>query len=45
MAMPTVRNIIEELHRTLRVQAAPRGHSMEAQVRRSSSPQSARTHG
>ena len=33
MAMLTVRNIPEEVHRALRVRAARRGHSMEAEVR------------
>jgi plasmid stability protein len=33
MAMLTVRNITEEVHRALRVRAAQRGHSMEAEVR------------
>ena len=33
MAMLTVRNITDELHRALRVRAAQRGHSMEAEVR------------
>ena len=33
MAMLTVRNIPDEVHRTLRVRAALRGHSMEAEVR------------
>jgi antitoxin FitA len=33
MAMLTVRNITEELHRALRARAAQRGHSMEAEVR------------
>jgi plasmid stability protein len=33
MAMLTVRNISDELHRALRVRAAQRGHSMEAEVR------------
>ena len=33
MAMLTVRNITDEVHRALRVRAAPRGHSMEAEVR------------
>ena len=33
MAMLTVRNITDEVHRTLRVRAAQRGHSMEAEVR------------
>lgn len=33
MAMLTVRNIPEEVHRALRMRAAQRGHSMEAEVR------------
>jgi plasmid stability protein len=33
MAMLTVRNITAEVHRALRVRAAQRGHSMEAEVR------------
>jgi len=33
MAMLTVRNIPEEVHRALRVRAAQHGHSMEAEVR------------
>lgn len=33
MAMLTVRNIPDEVHRALRVRAAQRGHSMEAEVR------------
>jgi antitoxin FitA len=33
MAMLTVRNIPDELHRALRVRAALHGHSMEAEVR------------
>ena len=33
MAMLTVRNLSEEVHRALRVRAAKRGHSMEAEVR------------
>ncbi len=33
MAMLTVRNISDEVHRTLRLRAAQRGHSMEAEVR------------
>ena len=33
MAMLTVRNIPDELHRALRVRAAQHGHSMEAEVR------------
>ena len=33
MAMLTVRNITDEIHRALRVRAAQRGHSMEAEVR------------
>lgn len=33
MAMLTVRNLPEEVHRTLRARAAQRGHSMEAEVR------------
>ena len=33
MAMLTVRNLSEEVHRALRVRAARRGHSMEAEVR------------
>ena len=33
MAMLTVRNISDEVHRTLRVRAALHGHSMEAEVR------------
>jgi len=32
MAMLTVRNITDEVHRALRVGAAQRGHSMEAEV-------------
>jgi plasmid stability protein len=31
--MLTVRNITDEVHRALRVRAAQRGHSMEAEVR------------
>jgi plasmid stability protein len=34
MAMLTVRNLSDEVHRALRVRAAQRGHSMEAEVRR-----------
>jgi plasmid stability protein len=34
MAMLTVRNIPDEVHRALRVRAARHGHSMEAEVRR-----------
>lgn len=33
MAMLTVRNIPEEVHRALRIRAAQHGHSMEAEVR------------
>jgi antitoxin FitA len=33
MAMLTVRNVPDEVHRALRVRAAQRGHSMEAEVR------------
>ena len=33
MAMLTVRNIPDEVHRALRVRAARQGHSMEAEVR------------
>jgi antitoxin FitA len=33
MAMLTVRNIPDGVHRALRAQAARRGHSMEAEVR------------
>ncbi len=33
MAMLTVRNLPEEVHRALRVRAAGNGHSMEAEVR------------
>jgi plasmid stability protein len=33
MAMLTVRNLPDEVHRALRVRAANRGHSMEAEVR------------
>ncbi len=33
MAMLTVRNLPEEVHRALRARAAKRGHSMEAEVR------------
>ena len=33
MAMLTVRNISDEVHRALRVRAAQRGHSMQAEVR------------
>ena len=33
MAMLTVRNIPDELHRALRARAAQHGHSMEAEVR------------
>ena len=33
MAMLTVRNISDEVHRTLRLRAAQHGHSMEAEVR------------
>ena len=33
MAMLTVRNISDEVHRALRVRAAQRGHSMEAEAR------------
>lgn len=33
MAMLTVRNLPDEVHRALRVRAALRGHSMEAEVR------------
>ena len=31
--MLTIRNITDEVHRALRVRAAQRGHSMEAEVR------------
>lgn len=34
MAMLTVRNIADEVHRALRVRAARHGHSMEAEVRK-----------
>ena len=33
MAMLTVRNISDEVHRALRVRAARHGHSMESEVR------------
>jgi antitoxin FitA len=33
MAMLTVRNISDEVHRALRARAAQRGHSMESEVR------------
>lgn len=33
MAMLTVRNLPDEVHRALRARAAQRGHSMEAEVR------------
>ena len=33
MAMLTVRNLPDEVHRALRVRAAQHGHSMEAEVR------------
>lgn len=33
MAMLTVRNLPDEVHRALRVRAAQRGNSMEAEVR------------
>ena len=33
MAMLTIRNISDEVHRALRVRAAQHGHSMEAEVR------------
>ena len=33
MAMLTVRKLPDEVHRALRVRAAQRGHSMEAEVR------------
>jgi plasmid stability protein len=33
MAMLTVRDLPDEVHRALRVRAAQRGHSMEAEVR------------
>ncbi len=33
MAMLTVRNITDKVHRALRARAAQRGHSMEAEVR------------
>lgn len=33
LAMLTVRNITDEVHRALRMRAAQRGHSMEAEVR------------
>ncbi len=33
MAMLTVRNLPDEVHRALRVRAALQGHSMEAEVR------------
>lgn len=33
MAMLTVRNLPDEVHRALRVQAALHGHSTEAEVR------------
>jgi plasmid stability protein len=34
MAMLTVRNLPDEVHRALRVQAAQHGHSTEAEVRK-----------
>lgn len=34
MAMLTVRNLPDDVHRALRVQAAQHGHSTEAEVRR-----------
>jgi len=34
MAMLTVRNLPDEVHRALRVRAALHGHSMEAEVRK-----------
>ncbi|MEP7101484.1 MAG: plasmid stabilization protein [Burkholderiales bacterium] len=33
MAMLTVRNVSDEVHRALRMRAAKHGHSMEAEVR------------
>lgn len=33
MAMLTVRNLPDEVHRALRIRAARHGHSMEAEVR------------
>lgn len=33
MAMLTIRNLPDEVHRALRLRAARRGHSMEAEVR------------
>ena len=33
MAMLTIRNLPDEVHRALRVRAAQHGHSMEAEVR------------
>ena len=33
MAMLTIRNLPDEIHRALRVRAAQHGHSMEAEVR------------
>ena len=33
MAILTLRNLLDEVHRALRVQAAQHGHSMEAEVR------------
>ena len=33
MAMITVRNLPDEVHRTLRLRAASRGHSMEEEAR------------
>lgn len=33
MAMLTIRNIPDQVHRGLRMRAAQRGHSMEAEVR------------
>jgi antitoxin FitA len=33
MAMLTVRNLPDEVHRALRLQASKHGHSMEAEVR------------
>ena len=34
MAMLTVRNVSDEVHRALRVRAAQRGHSMEVRQRK-----------
>ena len=45
VAMLTVRNSTDEVHRALRVRAAQRGHSMEAEVRKSWSLQSTRRDG